>query len=101
MVLGLIACLFVIIYLSSCSLQTVTEQNKIQQNCNASCPKIHDIEDNKSWGRHKLAVLIPFRDRLEELLEFAPYLHKYLNNQKVRHDFYVLNQIDNHRYLLF
>lgn len=98
MVLGLIACLFVIIYLSSCSLQTVTEQNKIQQNCNASCPKIHDIEDNKSWGRHKLAVLIPFRDRLEELLEFAPYLHKYLNNQKVRHDFYVLNQIDNHRF---
>jgi xylosylprotein 4-beta-galactosyltransferase len=42
---------------------------------------------------HKLAVLVPYRDRFEELLAFAPYLHNFLNKQEVSHRIYILNQV--------
>lgn len=42
---------------------------------------------------HKLAVLVPYRDRFEELIEFAPYLHNFLNKQEVSHHIYILNQV--------
>ena len=54
-------------------------------------------EDNLSWGPHKLAVIVPYRERFEELMEFLPYMHKFLNMQEIRHQFIVINQIDNHR----
>ncbi|XP_070541113.1 beta-1,4-galactosyltransferase 7-like [Ptychodera flava] len=47
---------------------------------------------------HKLAILVPFRDRLEELLEFAPYMHRFLTDQSVKHHIYVINQVDSHRF---
>lgn len=53
--------------------------------------------DNPDWGPHKLAVIVPYRDRFEELLEFAPYLHDYLVKKKVRHKIFVVNQVDNLR----
>ncbi|XP_021929861.1 beta-1,4-galactosyltransferase 7 isoform X2 [Zootermopsis nevadensis] len=42
---------------------------------------------------HKLAVLVPYRERFEELLAFAPYLHNFLNEQEVSHHIYILNQL--------
>ena len=53
--------------------------------------------DETDWGPHKMAVIVPFRDRLEELLEFAPYLHNYLTKKKVRHKIFIINQVDNLR----
>ena len=53
--------------------------------------------DNPAWGPHKLAVLVPYRDRFEELMEFLPYMHKYLNMQHIRHQIIIVNQIDSHR----
>ncbi|XP_033611106.1 beta-1,4-galactosyltransferase 7 [Cryptotermes secundus] len=47
---------------------------------------------------HKLAVLVPFRDRFEELLAFAPYLHDFLNKQEISHHIYILNQVDHYRF---
>ncbi|CAC5426059.1 unnamed protein product [Mytilus coruscus] len=94
LVLGIFLCSIIIIYLSSCSLQD--GQTMTPTKSNISCQKDHD---NKSWGRHKLAVLVPFRDRLEELMEFAPHIHSYLNYQKIRHDIYVINQIDEYRFV--
>ncbi|KAF5274005.1 hypothetical protein FQA39_LY01120 [Lamprigera yunnana] len=47
---------------------------------------------------HRLAILVPFRDRFEELLIFAPYIHKFLNAQKIDHRIFVLNQIDGYRF---
>ncbi|KAJ8316960.1 hypothetical protein KUTeg_004864 [Tegillarca granosa] len=60
--------------------------------------KLMDIEDEKSWGPHKMAVVVPFRDRIEALVEFAPFMHNYLNKRKIRHAFYVINQGDNFRF---
>ncbi|KAK4327883.1 hypothetical protein Pmani_001689 [Petrolisthes manimaculis] len=47
---------------------------------------------------HKLALLIPFRDRFEELLEFAPHIHNFLASQRKNHHIYVINQVDNLRF---
>lgn len=48
--------------------------------------------------KHRLAVLVPFRNRFEELLVFAPYIHKFLNAQGVDHQIFVLNQVDQYRF---
>ena len=53
--------------------------------------------DKPEWGDHRLAVVVPFRDRLEELLEFVPYMHAFLDAQHVRHKFFIVNQMDNLR----
>lgn len=39
--------------------------------------------DDPTWGEHRLAVIVPFRDRYPELLQFAPHIHKFLNNQRI------------------
>lgn len=57
-----------------------------------------DKPDEIDWGPHKMAVIVPFRDRLEELLEFAPYVHNYLTKKKVRHKIFIVNQVDNLRF---
>lgn len=49
-------------------------------------------------SKYRLAVLVPFRNRFEELLQFAPYMHKFLSDQEVDHHIFVLNQIDSLRF---
>lgn len=56
--------------------------------------KMVNLGDNEDWGSHKMVVVVPFRDRLEELLEFAPHLQKYLNKKHIRHEIVVVNQVD-------
>ncbi|CAG5128585.1 unnamed protein product [Candidula unifasciata] len=53
---------------------------------------------SKSTADHTLCVLVPFRNRFEELLEFAPYLHTFLNKQNVKHKLVVINQMDSYRF---
>ena len=50
-------------------------------------------------NRHKLAVIVPYRDRMEEMLQFVPHMHKYLNNKGINHKIYIINQIDDLRYV--
>ena len=47
---------------------------------------------------HKLAVLVPFRDRFEELLQFVPHMNKFLSQQHLNFKIYILNQVDNFRF---
>lgn len=53
--------------------------------------------EDASWGPHRLAVLVPFRERFEELLVFVPHLHRFLSRKKIPHHIYVLNQVDHFR----
>ena len=46
---------------------------------------------------HRLAVLVPFRNRHEELQEFVPHIHRFLARQRVRHDIWIINQADSYR----
>lgn len=43
-------------------------------------------------------MLVPYRDRWEELLQLIPHLGEFLNAQKIRHRFLVLNQTDSYRF---
>lgn len=52
---------------------------------------------NVYGSKHKLAIVVPFRDRYAELLEFAPHIHRYLKDKDVDHAIYVVNQIDDLR----
>lgn len=57
-------------------------------------------DEDEDWyvSNHTLAVIVPFRDRFEEMLIFVPYLHKFLKRQKVRHKLFVVNQVDQYRF---
>lgn len=53
--------------------------------------------DDPSWGPHKLALIVPFRERFEELLVFVPFMHTFLNKKKIRHKILIINQVDHYR----
>lgn len=42
---------------------------------------------------NKLGIIIPFRERFDELLEFVPHIHIFLKNQDVLHEIFVINQV--------
>ncbi|VVC96009.1 unnamed protein product [Leptidea sinapis] len=46
----------------------------------------------------KLAILVPFRDRFEELLEFVPHMFNFLQNQGILFDIFVIQQKDLNRF---
>ncbi|RXN35222.1 beta-1,4-galactosyltransferase 7-like protein [Labeo rohita] len=54
--------------------------------------------DDPSWGPHKMALIVPFRERFEELLVFVPYMHAFLNKKKIRHKIFIVNQLDHFRF---
>ncbi|XP_028816701.1 beta-1,4-galactosyltransferase 7 isoform X2 [Denticeps clupeoides] len=54
--------------------------------------------DDPSWGPHKMALIVPFRERFEELMVFVPYMHAFLNKKKIRHKILVINQVDHFRF---
>lgn len=47
---------------------------------------------------HKLAIVVPFRDRFDELLEFAPEMDQFLTDAGVSHEIIVVNQADTFRF---
>lgn len=48
--------------------------------------------------KKRLAVLVPFRDRFEELLEFIPHMYSFLNRQKIPFHIFIVQQKDNNRF---
>ncbi|XP_012281666.1 beta-1,4-galactosyltransferase 7 isoform X2 [Orussus abietinus] len=48
--------------------------------------------------KHRLAIIVPFRDRFEELLLFAPHMQKFLDKQQVDYHIFIVNQIDRFRF---
>lgn len=48
---------------------------------------------------HQLAVVVPFRNRYEEMFEFVPHIHSFLERQNVKHKIWIINQADTHRYV--
>jgi xylosylprotein 4-beta-galactosyltransferase len=47
---------------------------------------------------HNLAIVVPFRDRFDELLTFVPNISKFLNLKSINYKIYILNQIDDYRF---
>lgn len=55
-----------------------------------------DISDDPK--KKKLAIIVPFRDRFDELLKFAPHMTSFLKQQKIPHHIFVVNQADRYRF---
>lgn len=48
---------------------------------------------------HRLAILVPFRDRFDELVVFVPHLHQFLSSQGIKNfTIYILNQSRRYRF---
>lgn len=45
-----------------------------------------------------LAIIVPFRDRFDELLQFAPHMTQFLAEQRIPHQIFVINQVDRYRF---
>lgn len=60
-------------------------------------PTVCSADDDESElvdsGGHRLTVIVPFRDRFDELLRLAPHLHRFLRRQGVRYRLLVVNQV--------
>lgn len=48
--------------------------------------------------QHKMAVLVPFRDRFDELMQFVPRISDFLRRSCVHFEIFVLNQVDEYRF---
>lgn len=48
--------------------------------------------------KHRLAVLVPYRERFEELLQFVPYMTNFLDKQTLDYSIFILNQVDQYRF---
>jgi len=46
---------------------------------------------------NKLGIIIPYKDRFDELLEFVPHIDTFLNDQHVLHEIFVINQVIGYR----
>ncbi|XP_029816042.1 beta-1,4-galactosyltransferase 7 [Manacus vitellinus] len=55
-------------------------------------------DEARRGARTRLALLVPFRERFEELLAFVPYMHRFLSKKKIRHHIFILNQVDHFRF---
>lgn len=52
----------------------------------------------QSTSKHKLCVVVPFRNRFNQLIELVPHLTRFLRKQNVNHQILVMNQVDNYRF---
>ena len=60
-------------------------------------PEFKEVTRAPSDG-HKLAIVVPFRDRFDELLLFVPHISKYLSDKSIDFKIYIVNQADKYRF---
>ena len=48
--------------------------------------------------KHKLCLIVPFRDRMEEVFKFVPHISKFLTKKHISHSTFVVNQADGLRF---
>lgn len=87
-------CFYYFYKLEECSCDLKPVQNNGHNKYVQSVEHVHGRKHNKP----KLAILVPFRDRFEELLQFAPHMHKFLEQQEIPNHIFVLNQVDRYRF---
>lgn len=79
-----------------------SETPKVKQSPKENHPQAgnNKYEDQVIYSPHHLAIIVPFRDRFEELQDFVPHMHKYLKEKGISFTIYIVNQADRHRYLV-
>ncbi|KAF7996362.1 hypothetical protein HCN44_001994 [Aphidius gifuensis] len=84
---GLLICIFITFIFTFLMSSILINSDKLMT-------KIGRRNDNTK----KLAILVPFRDRFEELLSFVSHMKKFLDKQNIDYHIFVLNQIDRYRF---
>ena len=79
------------LYLSLSSITSLELAQKMNQNSNI-------ISNPSVLMKPKLALVVPFRDRFDELQLFVPHLSKFLNFKQIPHRIWVINQVDSLRF---
>lgn len=93
MLLVLLGLAFFIILLHTANRSTPT--NGFQNDAGHRGPIVEVFGNYKP----RLAILVPFRDRFDELLAFVPYMHKFLSDQDIgSFKIYILNQSHKYRF---
>lgn len=86
-----------VVFLDSCNCENYIETHNSIHN-DVQNRKYYDSIIGKSLQGKRLAIIVPFRDRFDELLDFAPHMSKFLSNQKIPHHIFVVNQVDRFRF---
>ena len=55
---------------------------------------IHNRIKESVTSSYKLAVLVPYRECFDNLMEFAPHMENFLSDHGIPHKIIVLNQVD-------
>ena len=88
--IGFCTCGFLFLISLNLNEDKLTSNNKISSNYNEN--------DKINLSKHKLAIVVPFRDRFDELLVFVPHISKFLSMQSIDFKIYIINQIDKYRF---
>lgn len=74
----------------------ISDECKCETNVQSSQQLKRTIDEtggHRKSSQHRLAILVPFRDRFDELLIFAPHMQKFLAKQNLDYHIFVLNQV--------
>lgn len=82
----------------SCNCENYIETHKSIFTDVANRKYYEALSDNGVGSKKRLAVVVPFRDRFEELLQFVPHMTKFLSAQHIPHHIFVVNQVDRFRF---
>lgn len=58
----------------------------------------NESRSSSSSPQHRLAVIVPYRNRSSELQLFLSHMHSFLINQSIEHVFFIVHQTDQHRF---
>ncbi|XP_057323687.1 beta-1,4-galactosyltransferase 7 isoform X2 [Microplitis mediator] len=90
-----------ILFIFSCIL-SILPLNSDNCNCYEKTYRSMKVSDyvvkRNKISQNKLAVLVPFRDRFEELLQFAPHMKQFLDKQNIDYHIFILHQVDKFRF---
>ena len=89
----------ILIFLSISAWRALPDDNV--EPCHCPTSELQDQKKLKSLDfpdSHHLCILVPFRDRFDELLNFVPYMSDFLSAQKISFSIYVVNQVDPYRF---
>lgn len=89
--IGFIVSSFLYLSLSSINSVDLTQQQLLNKNST-------DPPMGSTVHKPKLAVVVPFRDRFDELQQFVPHLSKFLDLKQIPYHIWVINQVDSLRF---
>lgn len=56
------------------------------------------FENDRNYTKKKMAVIVPYRNALDDIALFVPHLTKFLNKQQIPFHIFCINQMDLYRF---